>query len=311
MSESAKSTLDHLPSRRVFVKASTAAAGAGICLVPGVRSQFVRREPPVVALTKEARDQDMTADPNPPEMEGGQPQASVEDGREKSSGDFLAERRRPRLLGSFPAGVVLSCIDSRAPAHTFGASAWVTSSTPPWPGKKENPHILGSMEFPRKLAGAKVVLVMGHSACGAVAGAVAGPPSLATSRSCWRSFSRPERQPKDAGERTADNAASFDAVARKRECRADYGQHQETQPGDRRTGASQCIKFAGAFYHLKTGTVEFFGVRVTQEQASRWAPRPGGTRPSPSGTLLSSKKGHLKFLYFITALSPEYMRRFE
>lgn len=40
-------------------------------------------------------------------------------------------------------------------------------------GNIENPDILGSMEFTTKLAGAKVVLVMGHSACGAVAGAIA------------------------------------------------------------------------------------------------------------------------------------------
>lgn len=37
----------------------------------------------------------------------------------------------------------------------------------------QNPDILGSMEFTTKLAGAKLILVIGHSACGAVAGAIA------------------------------------------------------------------------------------------------------------------------------------------
>ena len=39
-------------------------------------------------------------------------------------------------------------------------------------GNVENEDILGSMEFACKLAGAKVVLVMGHTACGAIKGAI-------------------------------------------------------------------------------------------------------------------------------------------
>ena len=39
-------------------------------------------------------------------------------------------------------------------------------------GNVENSDILGSMEFACKLAGAKVVLVMGHTACGAIKGAI-------------------------------------------------------------------------------------------------------------------------------------------
>ena len=61
MSESAKSHLDHLPSRRVFVKTSTAAA-VGLLGAWGAQpAETAAQEPPVVALTKAARDQ-MTAD---------------------------------------------------------------------------------------------------------------------------------------------------------------------------------------------------------------------------------------------------------
>ena len=61
MSEFEKSQLDHLSSRRVFVTTSTAAA-VGLLGAWGAKpAETATEEPPVVALTKEARDQ-MTAD---------------------------------------------------------------------------------------------------------------------------------------------------------------------------------------------------------------------------------------------------------
>ena len=62
MSESEKSNLDPLSSRRVFVKTSTAVAAVGLLGAWGAKpAETATEEPPVVALTKAARDQ-MTAD---------------------------------------------------------------------------------------------------------------------------------------------------------------------------------------------------------------------------------------------------------
>jgi len=170
MSESEKSNLNHLPSRRVFVKASTAAAAVGLFGAWGAKpaETAAAEEPPVVALTKEARDQ-MTADQILEKWKEGN--LRFREGR-KIQRDFLAEQKAT-ASGQFPAGVLLSCIDSRAPAEILFNLGMGDIFNARVAGNIENPDILGSMEFTTKLAGAKVVLVMGHSACGAVAGAIA------------------------------------------------------------------------------------------------------------------------------------------
>ena len=63
--------------------------------------------------------------------------------------------------------VVLSCIDSRAPAEVIMDLGIGDIFNARVAGNIANEDILGSLEFACKLAGAKVVLVMGHTACGA------------------------------------------------------------------------------------------------------------------------------------------------
>lgn len=74
--------------------------------------------------------------------------------------------------GQFPMAVVLSCIDSRSPAELIFDlglgdifSARIAGNTAP-------PHVLGSMEYSCAVAGAKLIVVMGHTSCGAVNAAV-------------------------------------------------------------------------------------------------------------------------------------------
>jgi carbonic anhydrase len=121
-----------------------------------------------VALTKAARDQ-MTPDQILATWKEGS--VRFREGR-KIQRDFLAEQRAT-ASGQFPAGVLLSCIDSRAPAEILFNLGMGDIFNARVAGNIENPDILGSMEFTTKLAGAKVILFMGHSACGAVAGAIA------------------------------------------------------------------------------------------------------------------------------------------
>jgi carbonic anhydrase len=74
--------------------------------------------------------------------------------------------------GQYPAAVVLSCIDSRAPAEVIMDLGIGDVFNARVAGNIANEDILGSMEFACKAAGAKVVLVMGHTACGAIMGAI-------------------------------------------------------------------------------------------------------------------------------------------
>jgi len=73
--------------------------------------------------------------------------------------------------GQFPFAVILSCIDSRVPAElVFDQGIGDVFSTRV-AGNIINEDILGSMEYACKVAGSKIVVVLGHTKCGAVTAA--------------------------------------------------------------------------------------------------------------------------------------------
>lgn len=73
--------------------------------------------------------------------------------------------------GQFPFAVVLSCIDSRVSAELVFDQGIGDIFSVRIAGNFVNEDILGSMEFACKLAGAKLIVVLGHSRCGAIMGA--------------------------------------------------------------------------------------------------------------------------------------------
>ena len=76
--------------------------------------------------------------------------------------------------GQFPKAVVLSCIDSRVPVETVLDQAIGDIFVARVAGNFENIDILGSLEYSFKVAGSKLVLVLGHESCGAVKAACDG-----------------------------------------------------------------------------------------------------------------------------------------
>jgi len=76
--------------------------------------------------------------------------------------------------GQYPFAIVLGCVDSRVPIETVFDQGIGDVFTARVAGNVINPDLLGSMEFACKLAGAKAILVLGHTSCGAVKGAMAG-----------------------------------------------------------------------------------------------------------------------------------------
>ena len=73
--------------------------------------------------------------------------------------------------GQFPYATVLSCIDSRVSSELIFDQGIGDIFSVRIAGNFVNEDILGSMEFACKLAGTKLVVVLGHTACGAVKGA--------------------------------------------------------------------------------------------------------------------------------------------
>ena len=73
--------------------------------------------------------------------------------------------------GQYPFASVLSCIDSRIPTEIVFDQGVGDIFNARIAGNFVNEDILGSLEFACKLAGSKVIVVMGHTSCGAVKGA--------------------------------------------------------------------------------------------------------------------------------------------
>lgn len=73
--------------------------------------------------------------------------------------------------GQFPFATILSCIDSRVPLEMIFDQGLGDLFSIRIAGNVVDDDVLGSMEFGAKLAGAKLIVVMGHTGCGAVKGA--------------------------------------------------------------------------------------------------------------------------------------------
>lgn len=99
---------------------------------------------------------------------------------EEGNARFVEARRMNRDLmqqvemtsdGQYPFAVVLGCVDSRvAPEIVFDQGIGDIFSARV-AGNFVNDDILGSMEFATKVAGAKLIVVLGHTQCGAIMGA--------------------------------------------------------------------------------------------------------------------------------------------
>jgi carbonic anhydrase len=169
--------------------------------------------------------------------------------------NFLAQQRAS-AKGQHPAAVLLSCIDSRASAETIMDLRIGDIFNCRVAGNVENTDILGSMEFACKLAGAKLVLVMGHTACGAIKGAIDNA-ELGNLTGLLAKIKPAVEATTYTGDRTSKNYAFVDAVARKN-VELTMADIRKDSPVLAELESSGAIKIAGAMYNLETGVVDFF-----------------------------------------------------
>ena len=83
----------------------------------------------------------------------------------------LLEQVNETRDGQWPFATILSCIDSRTSAELIFDQGLGDVFSVRIAGNIVNTDILGSMEFACKVAGSKLIVVLGHSKCGAVKGA--------------------------------------------------------------------------------------------------------------------------------------------
>jgi carbonic anhydrase len=254
MCDSQHSKRGSILSRRGFVTSSTALASAGL-LATGLSGRSsadaVDDVETVLPLTKATRDALTPAQIIERAKAGN---LRFRTGR-KIRREFLAEMKAT-AEGQFPAAVLLSCIDSRAPAEILFNLGLGDVFNCRIAGNIENPDILGSMEFATKLSGAKVVFVLGHSACGAVQGAIAGA-QLGNLTQLLTRIEPSIKATEYAGERTAANPEFVDAVARTN-VRMTMDNIRRRSQVIAELEKSRAIQIAGGFYDMATGAVEFF-----------------------------------------------------
>jgi carbonic anhydrase len=159
--------------------------------------------------------------------------------------------------GQHPFAIVLSCIDSRTSAELIFDQGLGDIFSVRIAGNIVNEDILGSMEFACKLAGSKIIVVLGHSSCGAVKGACdhAEMGNLTALLAKIRPAVDDESQTKD--NRTSNNSIFVENVAAinvKRTVKAIM---------ERSTILDQMIKngeigIIGGMHDLSSGQVSFY-----------------------------------------------------
>jgi carbonic anhydrase len=169
-----------------------------------------------------------------------------------SSGDIRAS-----AAGQYPFAAVLSCLDSRASAELVFDQGLGAVFSARLAGNVVNDDVLGSLEFATKVAGAKLIVVVGHSNCGAVKGACdkveLGHLSGLLKRVEPAVQATRERAGSDPG---GKDPAFVDEVAREH-VRRTVRLMQEQSPILKELVAKGAFQIVGAFHDLKTGRVVF------------------------------------------------------
>jgi len=166
--------------------------------------------------------------------------------------DFLGEMKSS-AEGQYPALIVLSCIDSRTPVEVISDLGIGDTFNAKVAGNAVNDDILGSMEYACAVAGAKAVLVMGHTSCGAIKGAidnvVLGNLTLLLAR-----FKTAIDETVYEGARTSKNADFVDLVARTQVLKSAQ-QVRERSAVLANLEAEGKIRIVASMYDIASGTV--------------------------------------------------------
>lgn len=165
---------------------------------------------------------------------------------------------RMAAAGQFPKAMVLSCVDSRVPVEDVFDKGIGDIFVGRVAGNFVNEDLLGSMEFACRVAGAKLILVLGHEYCGAVKAAIDNVKlgnitgMLAKLRPSVLAGAKNFR-----GLKKSTNPAFVDYVA-KHNVQRNVRLITRRSPTLRDMVKSGDLKIVGGYYDLDTAVVEFF-----------------------------------------------------
>ena len=160
--------------------------------------------------------------------------------------------------GQFPFATILSCIDSRVSSELIFDQGIGDIFSARVAGNFVNEDILGSMEFACKLAGTKLVLVLGHTSCGAVKGACDHARLGNLSKLIQKIEPAVEAvtEPKDENQRNSGNLEFVDNVAAMN-VKMTIDNIRTESPVLSEMEKEGEIMIVGAMYDISNGNVDF------------------------------------------------------
>lgn len=171
--------------------------------------------------------------------------------------DLLAQIEAT-ATGQAPFAAIVGCIDSRVPPELVFDQRLGSVFAARIAGNFVNTDIIGSLEFATKVTGAKLVLVLGHSECGAIKGAIDNVQLgnlTATLNNIWPAV---EATDAGAGERTSKNKAFVQAVA-ETNARLAARMLTERSPIMAELVDAGSLKVVAAMHDIATGRVSLLG----------------------------------------------------
>lgn len=161
--------------------------------------------------------------------------------------------------GQYPFATILSCIDSRVSSELIFDQGIGDIFSVRIAGNFVNEDILGSMEFACKLAGTKLILVLGHTSCGAIKGACdhAELGNLTTMLQKLSPAVEAVTSPEEDHLRTSANIDFVNDVAAKNVALTMENILQKS-PVLAQMHRDGDIALIGAMYHIENGEVTFY-----------------------------------------------------
>lgn len=195
------------------------------------------------------------------------PQKALEylkEGNKRFQGNLSANRNLLQQVndtteGQFPFATILSCIDSRVSAELVFDQGLGDIFSIRIAGNFINEDILGSMEFACKLAGTRLIVVLGHTSCGAIKGACdhARLGNLTKLIEKIEPAVAAVSEPKDESLRNSKNLDFVDEVSAKNVLMA-IDDIRKRSPILVEMEENDEIKIVGAMYDISNGSVHFY-----------------------------------------------------
>lgn len=169
---------------------------------------------------------------------------------------------RKAVRGQFPKAIVLSCVDSRVPVEDVFDQGIGDIFVARVAGNFVNKDILGSMEFATKVAGSKLVLVLGHENCGAVKAAVDNVQVGNITSLVDKIQPAVAMSAKKGEKKTSKNANLVKRVCHNN-VKYNVSKVREDSEIIRKLEKEGKVKVVGAVYDISTGKVNFMDYNYT------------------------------------------------